>query len=59
MTVESVSRVLSRLQVHVLVVSQAAYPGLARLVVIELLQFLVEGILDQVGAALVVRAHAH
>ena len=59
MTVESVAGVLSRLQIHVLVVPQAAHPGLARLVVIELLQLLVEGILNQISAALVIRAHAH
>ena len=58
-TVESVAGVLSRLQVHVLVIPQAAHPGLARLVVIELLQFFVEGILNQQAAALVVWAHAH
>lgn len=59
MTVEGVAGVLSRLQVHVLVVPQATHPGLARLVVIELLQLLFEGIFNQQASALVVWAHAH
>ena len=59
MTVKGVAGILSRLQVHVLVVPQAAHPRLSRLVVIEFLQFFVEGILNQQAAALVVWAHAH
>ena len=58
MTVKCIPRVLSSLQVHELVVAQAAHPRLARLVMVKLLQLLIIGVLDQKAAALLIGAHA-